>query len=186
MTLGAIILTGGGSVRMGADKARLDWFGQRAIDRVAKLALSCGAHPVITAGSADYGLPYVADDARDGGPVGGVLSGVRALRDAGCHRALILAVDAPMILAEDLTPLLAAAGAGAAFETLHLPMVLDLNAVPEDAAAGWPVARFIERAGLVRISCSPERFERLRGANTPDERRDQLRRHQPRAAGGDI
>ncbi len=171
---------------MGEDKAGLDWLGQRAVDRVAHLALACGAHPVMTAGSGDYGLPYVADDARDGGPVGGILSGIRALKNAGCQRALILAVDAPMILAEDLAPLLAAAGPGSAFETLHLPMVLDLTAVPHDAAAGWSVARFIEQAGLVRMSCSPEGLERLRGANTPHERRDQLRRYRDAAGGSET
>jgi molybdopterin-guanine dinucleotide biosynthesis protein A len=37
-TLGAIILCGGGSRRMGRDKALLDWGGERAIDRVAALA----------------------------------------------------------------------------------------------------------------------------------------------------
>jgi len=162
---------------MGSDKARLDWLGQRAVDRVAQLALTCGAHPVITGGPGDYGLPFFADDDRDGGPVGGILKGGRALQDAGCHRALILAVDAPLILMDDLVPLLVATGPGAAFETLHLPMVLDLMSMPNHAVAGWSVARFIEQAGLLRIACSPESFERLRGANTPGERRDQLRRH---------
>ena len=43
MQLGAIILSGGASSRMGVDKAAMDWLGRRAVDRVADLAFEVGA-----------------------------------------------------------------------------------------------------------------------------------------------
>lgn len=168
--LGAIILTGGASSRMGEDKALLDWAGVRAIDRVAQLARALGAEPVVTAGQGDYGLPNVADDQPLGGPVGGVLAGARALAAAGCRRAVVLAVDAPTLQPEDLAPLMAAADPGAVYEGLHLPMKLELAAIPATAEAGWPVMRLAERAGLARLACPPGAALRLRGANTPKER----------------
>jgi molybdopterin-guanine dinucleotide biosynthesis protein A len=168
--LGAVILTGGGSTRMGADKATLDWGGRRAVDLCAALAAALGADPILTAGVGSHGLPHVEDATPGGGPVGGVLAGVRALVEAGCERALIQAVDAPTIRPEDLQPLLAMSGGGAAYEGLHLPMVLWLTDLPAEAEAGWPLARLAERAGLKRLACPPDTAPRLKGANTPQER----------------
>src|SRR5690349_21774956 len=91
MALGAIILAGGASSRMGVDKATQDWNGMRAVDRVAALARSLGCDPVIVAGG-DYGLPFVPDPP-ESGPAGGVMAGAAALRKAGAARALVLAVD---------------------------------------------------------------------------------------------
>jgi len=168
--LGAIILTGGASSRMGEDKGALDWAGVRAVDRVAAVAGQAGAEPVITVGLRDYGLPNVAEDPPLGGPVGGVLAGVAALRAAGCARALVLAVDAPTLRAEDLAPLLAAGAPGAVFEGLHLPMAFEIAALPAEAEAGWPIMRLAERAGLRRLACPEDAQARVRGANTPAER----------------
>ena len=170
MTLGAIILAGGAASRMGADKALLPWLGVRAVDRVAAIARAASAEVLVSVGPGDYGLHRVMDESPLGGPVGGVLAGVRALRDLGCDRALVLAVDAPTIRVEDLRGLLAAGKPGATIEGLHLPMVLDVEAVPTEAEAGWPLARLVERAGLARLACEPEARTRLRGANTPAER----------------
>ena len=166
---GALILTGGGSRRMGRDKAGLDWGGARAVDLVADLARAVGAGPVLTVG-ADLGLPFVPDPEPGPGPVGGVLAGAAALREAGLTRALILAVDAPTLTAADLAPLLAALAPGAAFEGLPLPMVLDLSALPADAQSGWPLRRLVERAGLLAVPVPAGAEARLRGANTPEER----------------
>ena len=168
--LGTIILTGGMSSRMGVDKAESLWLGVRAVDRVATIAADCGANPVITVGARDYGLAFVADDEVGGGPVGGVISGVRALQTVGCTRALILAVDAPTFWAADLAVLLDAPEPGAAFASLHLPMVLNLAAMPGDVAASWPLARLADRAGVHRYACPPDSLARVRGANTPAER----------------
>jgi molybdopterin-guanine dinucleotide biosynthesis protein A len=165
---GAIILTGGASRRMGADKAALDWGGQRAVDRVAALAMAAGAVRVLTAGR-DHGLEHVDDPAPGAGPVGGVLAGARALAAHGVGRALVLAVDAPTVTAEDLAPLLAAAEPGAAYEGLPVPMAVSLAALPADADAGWPLRRLVERAGLAVLPCDEALRARLQGANTPEE-----------------
>jgi len=164
-SLGAIILCGGGSRRMGRDKALLAWDVQRAVDRVADLARAAGANALVTAG-ADLGLPWVPDDEAGAGPVGGVLAGARALATA---RLLVLAVDAPTVTPEDLAPLLAAGEPGAAYEGLPIPMVVSANALPKDAEAGWPLRRFVERAGLAALPAPEEAMARLRGANTPEE-----------------
>lgn len=170
MRLGAVILSGGGSTRMGYDKGAALWLGARAIDRVAGLARAAGAQAVLTVGVTDYGLPRVVEDTPGAGPVGGVLAGAVALAEAGCDWALVLAVDAPTLQLEDLRPLLDPKGNGAAFEGLPLPMMLSLAAIPAGAEAGWPMARLAERAGLERVACPEEARARARGANTPEER----------------
>ena len=172
---GAIILTGGASRRMGADKAALAWDGQRAVDRVAALATAAGAARVLTAGS-DHGLEHVDDPSPGAGPVGGVLAGARVLAAHGVSRMLVLAVDAPTATVEDLAPLLAAAEPGAFYEGLPVPMVVTLATLPADAEAGWPLRRLVEAAGLAALACDEAVRLRLRGANTPEERAALARR----------
>lgn len=168
--LGALILSGGASSRMGLDKGQLDWSGQRAVDRVAELARAAGAGLVMTVGPTDYGLAFVVDDPPMAGPVGGVLAGAGALRRASFDRALVLAVDAPTLLLDDLAPLLRAEPPGAAFEGFPLPLIVDLAALPAEAEAGWSLRRLVERAGLARPTCPAASQARLRGANTLEER----------------
>jgi molybdopterin-guanine dinucleotide biosynthesis protein A len=167
--LGAIILTGGASARMGADKAAQLWGDRRAIDLVASLAADVGAGPVISAGGGDFGLPRALDPAPHSGPVSGVLAGLAVLGD-GARRILVLAVDAPTLRPGDLAPLLAADSPGAAFAGFPLPMVIDRAAVPADARGDWALRRFVERAGLLQIAPDDEAMLRIRGANTPEER----------------
>jgi molybdopterin-guanine dinucleotide biosynthesis protein A len=157
-SLGAIILTGGASRRMGTDKAAQLWDGRRAVDLVAE-----------SAGDGEFGLPRAPDPAPLSGPVAGVLAGIALLRGQ-VERVLVLAVDAPTIKPEDLAPLLAAGGVGAAFDDQPLPMVLDISAVPQDVQDDWPLRRFVARAGLIQMPLDLELLPRLRGANTPQER----------------
>lgn len=178
--LGALILTGGASSRMGFDKASADWLGLRAVDRVAAAAREAGAEIVLTVGRSNLGLPAVADEAEGGGPVAGAAAGCARLAEAGCDRALVLAVDAPTIRADDLAPLLVARRPGAAFAHLHFPFLIFLADLPVAAGAGWSVARLLEEAGLAVIEPPPETRARLRGANTPAERErllEELRTH---------
>ena len=89
--------------------------------------------------------------------------------------ALILAVDAPTLRPEDLLVLIDAPEPGAAFNGLHLPMILTLAAMPDDAMASWPLARLVDRAGLHRLLCPDDSLAKVRGANTPEERDGLLR-----------
>jgi molybdopterin-guanine dinucleotide biosynthesis protein A len=164
-----MILTGGASSRMGADKAALDWGGLRAVDRAAALARAAGAEVVLTVGARSYGLPLVAEAPAGAGPAVAVAAGCAALAAQGCDRVLVLAVDAPTIRPEDLAPLLAAGPRGAAYEGLHLPLVIDPAAVP-DAPTDTALGRLLDRAGVARLPCPPDATLRLRGANTPAER----------------
>lgn len=155
---------------MGADKARLDWRGVSAIDRLVALSHGLGIQMVLTAG-ADHGLPAVLDATPGAGPCGGILAAAQRLRAAGFVRGLVVAVDAPTVIASDIRPLLEARSPGAAYEGLPLPMVVDLAAIPAATEAQWPLQRLVQAAGLAVLPCSDEAKPRLRGANTPEERR---------------
>lgn len=168
-SLGAMILVGGASSRMGVDKAVQDWGGRRAVDRVAEVARAAGANPVLTVGGSDLGLPHVTEDGL-GGPVAGICAGVLALRRAGVGRALVLAADAPTLQPSDLLRLLAAPTPGAAYAHLHFPMLLRIAELPAEAQPGWSVARLITAMGLNLVEAEPAAVRRLRGANTPAER----------------
>lgn len=166
--LGALILTGGKSSRMGRDKAGIDWGGKIAVERVAALARSAGAGVVLTVGARDFGIDNVVEPKPGEGPAAGIVAGGMALRDRGVARALVLACDAPTITLDDLLPLLRVPGPGAAFEGLHLPLVVDVGRLPV-ASAGWSVRRLIADCGLLLLTSPADAVARLRGANTPDE-----------------
>lgn len=173
-SLDAIILTGGGSRRMGQDKASQLLGGRRAVDHVADLARGLGACRVLTSGQGDFGLEWVRDPFPQSGPVSGVMAGLAAL-GPDAQRILVLAVDAPTLTALDLAALLAAPSPGAAFVGLPIPMVADRAAFLADAEADWPLRRLVERAGLAQIEQDPAAAMRLRGANTPEEHERLLR-----------
>jgi molybdenum cofactor guanylyltransferase len=179
MTLGAIILAGGASSRMGEDKALVEWDGLRAIDCVVRLAGEAGADPVIVSG-ADYGYRFAPDPEVGAGPVAGLLAASAMLRAEGIEAALVLAVDAPTITAADIAPLLAAPAPGAAFAGLPAPMVLHFSAIPADVENGWPLRRLVERAGLAELAMPAGVHGRLRGANTPLERQTLLKNAAPK------
>ena len=172
--LGAIVLVGGASSRMGEDKARLAWNGLGAVERLARVAGGLGADVVITAGRGEFGFPRVDDLPNgNGGPVPGILAGLIELTARGCSRALVLAVDAPTVSEEDLRPLVEVAPPGAAYQGLHLPFFVHLP------CAAPPVLKsvhdLITLARLARPPAPRGAAERLRGANTPPERARLLR-----------
>ena len=96
-----LILAGGQGRRMGGvDKARLQLAGRPlAAHAIARLGPQCGALALNANGEAArfaaFGLPVLADDMVDAGPLAGVLAGLRLARENGFGFLCTLSVDAP-------------------------------------------------------------------------------------------
>jgi molybdenum cofactor guanylyltransferase len=92
-----LLLTGGSSERMGADKAVLVVEGERLADRTARV-LGAVCLPVLEVGPGYTGLERTAEEPAGSGPLAAVAAGGRALRDRGHDGpALVLAVDMPFV-----------------------------------------------------------------------------------------
>ncbi len=108
------LLCGGRSRRMGRDKAMLEHpEGTTLLERAARLLETAIGPPLLLSGDGrrypQFDYAELADPKPDCGPLGGILA---AVDDASPSPALILAVDMPFVLAEDLAALMAAAGPG--------------------------------------------------------------------------
>ncbi|WP_115686330.1 molybdenum cofactor guanylyltransferase [Corynebacterium senegalense] len=88
--MGVVVLAGGRSTRMGADKARVRVGGRRLVDKL--LDALPAPHPVIVVSPEDLGVPTVSEDPPYGGPVAGIAAGARAL---DTPFVAVVAVDAP-------------------------------------------------------------------------------------------
>jgi len=99
--LGAIVLAGGRSTRMGTPKALLDWHGAPLVRRVTGL-LARVASPVVVVHAAGQELPslpgveLVVDEHPGRGPLEGIAAGMRALRGR-CDAAFVSSVDVPLL-----------------------------------------------------------------------------------------
>lgn len=99
----AIVLAGGGSTRMGTDKATLEWHGSTLLRRALGIALRAVGGPVIVVRAAGQPLPLLPDgvelaqDARpDRGPLEGLAAGLDTLGDRA-EVAYLTAVDTPFL-----------------------------------------------------------------------------------------
>jgi molybdopterin-guanine dinucleotide biosynthesis protein A len=114
--IGGIVLAGGRSVRMGADKATLDWRGRPLVEHVAAVVASAVDGPVVVVAAPGQSIPdplTVVRDAEPGlGPLMGLLSGLEALAGE-VDAAYVCAVDLPFLTAEAVRRPIAALGCGA-------------------------------------------------------------------------
>lgn len=96
-----LLLTGGGSVRMGRDKATLEVRGETLAVRAARVLTSVASPVIVVGPEAGTGL-HAIDDPREG-PLMALLTGGAALR-ARAHAGpfILLACDLPNITAEVL------------------------------------------------------------------------------------
>jgi molybdenum cofactor guanylyltransferase len=192
--LGAIVLAGGRSSRMGAPKALLDWHGGTLVRRVTGI-LQRIADPVVLVHADGQELPAlpgverVADRAPDRGPLEGMAAGLRAVAGR-CPAVFVSGTDLPL-LHPDLV-LALAAGRGehdvavpvADGRVHHLCAVYgsDLLSAVERQLAGdrLRVGLLLEAIDVLRLDASAlPHPESLRNLNTDAEYRRALAEPQP-------
>jgi molybdopterin-guanine dinucleotide biosynthesis protein A len=117
--LPALLLTGGHSRRMGADKATIVWQGETLATRAARV-LTEVCEPVLEVGPGVTSLRAVRERPLGSGPLAAVLAGVRALgaaADAEVDAVFVLACDMPFVDRPLLELLAAWPGAGTVIPT---------------------------------------------------------------------
>ena len=197
MSVGAILLLGGRSTRMGSPKAELDWNGEPLAVHMARLLQSAVDGPVVAVGAPEQQLPVLpagVETARDhianGGPLRGIEAGLAAIGDRA-DRVFVASVDAPLLHPAFVTALLGAFTEAddllvpdaqgfrhpltAVWRTSVLPAV---TAALDDGIAGpggifdRVRTRFIDEAGLLAlpgVATADPHLDSLRNANTPAE-----------------
>ena len=123
----------------GGDKCLLPLAGGRVVleEIIARLAGQVGCLALNANGDAArfdrFGLPVVADQVADAGPLAGVLAGMGWARAQGCDRLVTVAGDTPFLPA-DLVARLAAGGGG-------VPVSVAATDRVHPVFALWDVAR---------------------------------------------
>ncbi len=109
--VGGLVLCGGRSERMGADKAWLPFGDEYLLQRVVRIVKDIAQRVVVAAGQGQVLPPLpgdvaVARDAHeDAGPLAGLSAGLAALEDS-CETALVVACDHPLITPDFLGSLI--------------------------------------------------------------------------------
>lgn len=129
-----VVLAGGGSTRMGRDKAGVLIDGV-PMGRIAVTALvGAGVDPVaVVGGRESFGVEHLPDAIEGAGPLGGIRTAMRAYPD---QTLVVLPCDLPRIDARAVLQLL-----GAAAEHPDAPLVL----ATVDGDLSWPIG--VWRAG---------------------------------------
>ncbi len=97
MGTAGLLLTGGASRRMGADKALLVIEGQVSAVRLGRL-LAAAASPALEVGPGASGLPAIREHPRGQGPLVAIAAGATHLQRLGASGpALVLACDLPLV-----------------------------------------------------------------------------------------
>jgi len=92
-----LLLTGGGSRRLGAPKAELRLNGERLADRGARV-LTAVCPTALEVGPGTSSLPVVSEDPPGAGPLAAVVAGSSSLAERGARGpVVVLAVDAPFV-----------------------------------------------------------------------------------------
>lgn len=148
--IGAVVLAGGASRRMGTDKAQLEVDGQRLVDRAVDAAVSVANGGVVVAGpdpgALRSGVICVADPVGPRqGPMAGLLSGWRhlstqlELENRRLERLVVLSCDLPSIDADVVVRLVAASTDGA-------------EAMAHDGERPQPLVAVYQRETIERLS----------------------------------
>lgn len=182
-----LVLAGGRSRRMGADKAALAYHGKPQVDHVLDLLAPRCERTFVSCREDQGGLPELAGKPRihdaffDMGPLGGILSALQAHREAAW---LVVACDLPFLDGPTLDALIAGRDpllAATAFEGEQEGLPEPVCALYEPMAFEQFLALTAEgircpRKALIRSSIRllPPRIRALRNVNLPEEYRQAL------------
>ena len=135
-----VVLTGGGSRRMGSHKPTLDVGGRALVARVLDAA---GPHPALVVGAGQGvpdGVPVVPERVPGGGPVSGIAYAVEAVRAGRLptlgqpqppDAVVVLAADLPFVTPEHVERLVAA------LATADLAVTVDPDGRTNWLCAAW-------------------------------------------------
>jgi molybdopterin-guanine dinucleotide biosynthesis protein A len=121
--VGAIVLAGGASKRMGSDKAALAWNGESMLGRITRIVgercdpvlvvapEGSPAYQGLRAGQDDAqggsaAVTWVTDEAEGAGPLGGLATGLAEAAERGRDIVFVCATDMPLVTAEMVDELL--------------------------------------------------------------------------------
>lgn len=179
--VGAYLLAGGRSLRMGRDKHRLVWAGASMVQHLAAMAAPLVAHVWLVGkrdgGLEDHGLPMIHDASAEPALVHGIRA---ALQAPGPEWRWLLACDMPAVTGDVLGALWRTAHAAAALGAAPaLSPAAELEPLPSlwhrDAArcvpdAGVEAARaWMQRVGFARWVVPVDHRACLANLNTAEE-----------------
>jgi molybdopterin-guanine dinucleotide biosynthesis protein A len=181
--LAALVLAGGRSTRMKADKAALAYEGETQLARAFRLVRSIVPDAYVSvradqlADPVRAAYPKIVDAVADAGPVAGILA---ALATAPERAWLVVAIDLPLLDRATLEALIAArdpAGLATAYTSAHDGLPEPLCAIWEPASRA-PLETFVAggkscpRKFLITHGAKPVPLARARAldnVNTPEE-----------------
>jgi len=167
--IGGVILAGGQSTRMGADKANLVLDGRTLLDRARHLLMACDVkHPgsIIVSGRPDE--PDGLADTRPGsGPAHAARDALAALNARGFGRAIIIPVDMPRLTLAHIAPLLSTSGLAAAYADQPLPCVVDTTTIPGDETPS--LFGLLTARGVTWAARPDDAAAALASVNTPED-----------------
>ena len=123
-----LVLAGGASVRMGRDKAELEFGGRSLLAHAHERLVDAGAEPILVSGHRP-GYDYIPDREPGRGPLGGIASILAACPELQGRILIVLPVDTPALAPDDLQRLAqhARSHPGAHFREHPLPVAMRVD-----------------------------------------------------------
>jgi molybdopterin-guanine dinucleotide biosynthesis protein A len=185
-----VILAGGEGSRIGGGKPQRSLGGRRLIDRALEQAKRWSGTVVIAVREESQVEPVdavlISDDMDVGGPLGGLIAGLRFARDAGCEFLLTIPADMPFLpadLLERLDQEIGDGGSALASSGGHMHPVCglwrssSLDRIPDYVASGQRSLKgFAETIGCVEIEWPAVPHDPFFNINSADDLAEAERR----------